>query len=144
MRRAFTFGLALTAGLLLLAPAVAADDGLGPPPDVGGDGASQAGFFGFSHVETVAQSQLATGYFFALGEEVNRLVGARTEILGPPLSSRVVAAFVQRGIGATYVYEVAGGSRGTSSALPTPPPREAPPSYPAHPHHPTPPRPRTP
>ncbi|MDQ1497203.1 MAG: hypothetical protein QOI86_543 [Actinomycetota bacterium] len=128
-------GLSLTAGLLLWTPAVAAEDSAGPPSDVGADtGVAPAGFYGFSTLETMAQSQLATGYFFAIGDEVNRLVGARSEIVGPPVSSRVVAAFVQRGTGAVYVYGVAGGPGGTSGALPDPPPGEAPAYYPPEPH----------
>ncbi|HKN38157.1 MAG TPA: hypothetical protein VJ456_03495 [Acidimicrobiia bacterium] len=111
-------GLALSV-LAVLPPAGAEDAG---------------GFFGFQRLATTAQGQVATGYFFAIGDEVNRIVGARTEIDGPPLNSRVVAAFIQRGIGATYVYGVAGGPGGGSGALPDPPPGEAPAYYPTDPH----------
>ena len=50
------------------------------------------------------------------------------------MNARTVAAFIQRGVGATYVYGVAGGPGGTSGALPDPPPGEAPGYYPTDPH----------
>jgi hypothetical protein len=126
---------AVAVGLFALLPPVGAED-FGPPEAGGGEagGAAQPGFFGFQQLTTVGQGQIATGYFFAIGDEVNRLVGARSEIDGPPVNARTVAAFVQRGVGATYVYGVAGGPGGTSGALPDPPPGEAPGYYPTTPH----------
>jgi hypothetical protein len=120
MKRTLLVGTGLAVALLTLLPPAGAEDA--------------GGFFGFQRLATTAQGQVATGYFFAIGDEVNRLVGARTEIDGPPLNSRVTAAFVQRGIGATYVYGVAGGPGGGSGALPDPPPGEAPAYYPTDPH----------
>ena len=134
MKRILLLAASVGLGLFALLPPVAADD-VGVPPAAGGaSGSSSPGFFGFQHLTTVAQGQVATGYFFAIGEEVNRLVGARSEIDGPPVNARTVAAFIQRGVGATYVYGVAGGPGGTSGALPDPPPGEAPGYYPTDPH----------
>ena len=144
MRRLLVLAASVGAGLLAMVPPVAADargyggvpqGDFGPPSSGGPDGSAAApGFFGFQHLTTVAQGQVATGYFFAIGDEVNRLVGAHSEIDGPPVNTREIAAFVQRGIGATYVYGVAGGPGGTSGALPDPPPGEAPAYYPTDPH----------
>ncbi|MDQ1497667.1 MAG: hypothetical protein QOI86_1007 [Actinomycetota bacterium] len=134
MRRMLVLAASVAVGFFAVLPPVAAED-LGSPPAIGGpDGGNEAGFFGFQHLTTVAQGQVATGYFFAIGDEVNRLVGAHSEIDGPPVNSREIAAFVQRGIGATYVYGVAGGPGGTSGALPDPPPGEAPGYFPTDPH----------
>jgi hypothetical protein len=134
MRRILVLSAVVAVGLLGVLPPVGAED-FAPPEAGGGDTAStQPGFFGFQQLTTVAQGQIATGYFFAIGDEVNRLVGARSEIDGPPVNSRTVAAFIQRGIGATYVYGVAGGPGGTSGALPDPPPGEAPGYFPTTPH----------
>lgn len=134
MRRTLVLSAAVAVGLFAVLPPVGAEE-FGLPQVGGGDaGAAQPGFFGFQQLTTVAQGQIATGYFFAIGDEVNRLVGARSEIDGPPVNARTVAAFIQRGIGATYVYGVAGGPGGTSGALPDPPPGEAPGYYPTTPH----------
>jgi hypothetical protein len=134
MKRLLVLAATAATGLLAVLPPVAAED-FGPPAAGGPDGSSAAsGFFGFQHLNTAAQGQVATGYFFAIGDEVNRLVGAHSEIDGPPVNTRAIAAFLQRGIGATYVYGVAGGPGGTSGALPDPPPGEAPAYYPTDPH----------
>jgi hypothetical protein len=136
MKRMLALTGAVAMGVLAVLPPVGAED-FGPPvPGGSGEsaGSAQPGFFGFQHLTTVAQGQVATGYFFAIGDEVNRLVGARSEIDGPPTNTREIAAFVQRGIGATYVYGVAGGPGGTSGALPDPPPGEAPAYYPTDPN----------
>jgi hypothetical protein len=134
MRRILVAAASVGLGLLFVLPPVGADD-LSTPPDAGGSSVSaQPGFFGFQQLTTVAQGQVATGYFFAIGDEVNRIMGARSEIDGPPVNARTVAAFIQRGIGATYVYGVAGGPGGTSGALPDPPPGEAPAYAPTEPH----------
>jgi hypothetical protein len=134
-RRTLVLGLSVGVGVFALLPPVSAQVDYGPPPDLGAEsGGASPGFFGFSRIETVAQGQMGTGYFFAVGDEVNRIVGARVEIVGPPTNSRSTAAFIQRGIGATYVYGVAGGPGGTSGALPDPPPGEAPAYWPTDPH----------
>ena len=139
MRHRYLLSLVVTAGILAALPSAAAqvDDG-GPSLDGGGlsgdFGGGPAGFFGFSRIQSVAQGQLGTGYFFAIGDEVNRVVGARAEMAGPPINTRSTAAFIQRGVGATYVYGVAGGPGGTSGALPDPPPGEAPAYWPTEPN----------
>jgi hypothetical protein len=136
MKRRLVLAASVVIGVFAVLPPVAAEDFSPPVPGGPGDsgGSGQAGFFGFQHLTTVAQGQVATGYFFAIGDEVNRVVGARSEIDGPPVNTREIAAFLQRGIGATYVYGVAGGPGGTSGALPDPPPGEAPAYYPTDPH----------
>ncbi len=58
------------------------------------------------------------------------LVGALSEINGPPASSRNITALVQRGKGATFVYGVIGGPGGGRGTLPDPPPGEANAFYP--------------
>ena len=91
-------------------------------------------FPGFTAVDSHAQGQLATGYLFAVGDELTRLVGAAVEINGPPPGSQAISAFIQRGAGGTYVYGVAGGGgNGKGGALPQPPPGEADAFYPASP-----------
>lgn len=135
MKRRLVLATSVVIGVFAVLPPVAAED-FGPPVAGGtgeSGGSAPAGFFGFQHLTTLAQGQVATGYFFAIGDEVNRLVGARSETDGPPVNTRAIAAFLQRGIGATYVYGVAGGPGGTSGALPDPPPGEAPAYYPTDP-----------
>jgi hypothetical protein len=98
-------------------------------------GASAAeGFHGFVAFDTNAQGQVATmiGYLGDLPEE-DRIVGARTEINGPPSGGRSVAAFVQKGAAASYTYGVLGGPGGAAGVLPQPAPGEAVALYPAQP-----------
>ncbi|HEX3605733.1 MAG TPA: hypothetical protein VH134_07400 [Candidatus Dormibacteraeota bacterium] len=103
-------------------------------PVVADEGAPAAVFPGFTAVDALAQGQLATGYLFAVGDELTRLVGAQVEINGPPAGSEAIAAFIQRGAGGNYVYGVAGGGgNGKGGALPQPPPGEADAFFPANP-----------
>jgi hypothetical protein len=91
-------------------------------------------FPGFTAVDSHAQGQLATGYLFAVGDELTRLVGAAVEINGPPPGATAIAAYIQKGAGGTYLYGVAGGGgNGKGGALPQPPPGEADAFYPANP-----------
>ncbi|HUR74175.1 MAG TPA: hypothetical protein VMZ00_07855 [Sporichthya sp.] len=92
------------------------------------------GISGFSAVDSSAQGQMGSGYLFAVGDEVSRLVGANAALTGPPDSSQAIAAFFQRGAGATYAYDfIGGGQPGKAGALPQPPPGEAAAYYPANP-----------
>jgi hypothetical protein len=110
---------AATLGLLAFLPPVAAEESV---------------VTGFTGIQTHAQGQAATGYFFAVGEEENRLVGALSEINNPPAGSKNIAAFIQRGVAATYTYGlVGGGGPGQNGKLPDPPPGEAGAFYPANP-----------
>jgi hypothetical protein len=103
-------------------------------PVIADQGAPSAVFPGFTAVDAHAQGQLATGYLFAVGDELTRLVGAAVEINGPPAGAQGTAAFIQRGAGGTYVYGVAGGGgNGKGGALPDPPPGEADAFFPANP-----------
>jgi hypothetical protein len=112
---------AVTLGLLAVLPPVGAEEPGGGVP-------------GFSAVATHAQGQAATGYFFDVGNEENRLVGALSEIATPPSSSQNIAALVQRGVAASFVYGMAGGGGpGKAGVLPQPPPGEADAFYPAEP-----------
>jgi hypothetical protein len=114
--------------LLSLLPAVEAGAELGPPTEAGG---GDNGFHGFAQFDTHAQSQVATltGFLNAFRED-NSLVGALSEINGPPGSSRNITAMFQRGKGATFVYGVIGGPGGGRGTLPDPPPGEANAFYP--------------
>ncbi|MDQ3947337.1 MAG: hypothetical protein M3357_19700, partial [Actinomycetota bacterium] len=106
-----------------------AADEVGGPPE-----AQARAFPGFTLVETFAQGQMATGYFFAVGDEENRLVGAVSTVNGPPAGSANLAAFVQRGVAASYMYGLAGGGGpGQAGILPQPPPGEAGAFFPAEP-----------
>src|SRR5207302_2229340 len=89
----------------------------------GGD--SGGGFHGFAGFDTHAEGQIATltGFLNAFRED-NSLVGASSEINGPPANSRNVVAFFLRGRGATFVYGVIGGPGGARGTLPPPPPGE--------------------
>jgi hypothetical protein len=114
--------------LLSLLPAVEAGADLGPPAEAGG---GDNGFHGFAGFDTHAQSQVVTltGFLNAFRED-NSLVGALSEINGPPASSRNITALFQRGKGATFVYGVIGGPGGGRGTLPDPPPGEANAFYP--------------
>ncbi|HEY3238264.1 MAG TPA: hypothetical protein VGL92_01775 [Acidimicrobiia bacterium] len=112
-----------------------------PPPGAGGapeeaaaQEAVESGFHGFGSFETRAQGQVAelTGFLNAFRED-NRIVGAVSEINGPPANSRNIAAFFQRGEGATFIYGVIGGGGGERGTLPDPPPGEANAFYPTDP-----------
>jgi len=122
VRRLMLMAAVVPLALLALLPPVAADE-LGPPAPAGGDA---GGFHGFSQFDTHARGQIATLTGF-LGEfrEDNSLVGAVSEINGPPANSRNIAAFFLRGRGATFVYGVIGGPGGARGTLPDPPPGEA-------------------
>ncbi|HEV7865478.1 MAG TPA: hypothetical protein VGR20_22465 [Acidimicrobiia bacterium] len=130
MKRLLILAAALPLALLALLPPVAADE-LGPPAESGGD---TSGFHGFAGFETHAQGQVATltGFLNAFRED-NNLVGALSEINGPPANSRNIAAVVQRGKAATFVYGVIGGPGGGRGTLPDPPPGEANAYYPTDP-----------
>ncbi len=134
MRRLFIMAVAVPMALLALLPSVEAQE-LGPPPEAGGSGGSGAeGFHGFQGFDTHAQAQVATltGYLNAFRED-NSIVGAVSEVNGPPVSSRNITALVFRGKGATFVYGVIGGQGGGRGTLPDPPPGEANAFYPSGP-----------
>ncbi|HEY4410092.1 MAG TPA: hypothetical protein VGO87_09425 [Acidimicrobiia bacterium] len=116
--------------LLSYLPRVEAGAELGPPADAGG-GAGAEGFHGFAGFDTHTQAQIATltGFLNAFRED-NSLVGTTSEINGPPANSRNIAAFFERGKGATFVYGVIGGPGGARGTLPDPPPGEANAFYP--------------
>jgi hypothetical protein len=118
--------LAVPFAFLILLPPVAAQEA---PGEVVVDG-----FHGFSSFETRAQGQVAetTGFLNAFRED-DRIIGALSEINGPPANSRNVAAFVQRGEGAVFIYGVIGGGGGERGTLPDPPPGEANAYYPTDP-----------
>jgi hypothetical protein len=114
-------------------PPVGAEDQ--PPPEAPpAQQPAGPGFHGFGSFDTHAQGQVATltGYLNAFRED-NRLVGAVSEINGPPANSINIAAFFQRGRGATFVYGVIGGPGGARGTLPDPPPGEANAYYPTDP-----------
>jgi hypothetical protein len=121
VRRIMLTGAAVSLGLLFLLPPVGAEE-------------AQAGFHGFGSFGTHAQGQVAeiTGYLNAFRED-NRLVGALSEINGPPANSINIAALVQRGQAATFAYGVIGGPGGARGTLPDPPPGEANAYYPTDP-----------
>lgn len=127
-RRILLAAAVVPMALLSLLPAVEAGADLGPPAEAGG---GDNGFHGFAQFDTHAQSQVATltGFLNAFRED-NSLVGALSEINGPPASSRNITAFFQRGKGATFVYGVIGGPGGGRGTLPDPPPGEANAFYP--------------
>ena len=125
MRRLFIMAVAVPMALLALLPSVGAQE-LGPPPEVGGSSGAAEGFHGFEGFETHAQGQVATltGFLNAFRED-NSVVGAVSEINGPPANARNISALVLRGKGATFVYGVLGGQGGGRGTLPDPPPGEA-------------------
>lgn len=114
--------------LLAFLPAVQAGAELGPPAEAGG---GENGFHGFAQFDTHAKGQIVTltGFLNAFRED-NSVVGAVSEINGPPATSRNIAAFFLRGQGATFVYGVIGGPGGGRGTLPDPPPGEANAYYP--------------
>ena len=128
MKRRMLLAAVVPMALLSLLPAVEAGAELGPPAEAGG---GDNGFHGFAQFDTHAQSQVVTltGFLNAFRED-NSLVGALSEINGPPANSRNIAAFFLRGRGATFVYGVIGGPGGARGTLPDPPPGEANAYYP--------------
>jgi hypothetical protein len=119
---------------MLLVPAVLLGFFAVLPPVGAEEAAGAGGLAGFTAVATHAQGQAATGYYFQVGNEENRLVGALSEVSWPPSLSQNVAALVQRGVAASFVYGMAGGGGpGKAGALPQPPPGEASAFYPAEP-----------
>ena len=102
------------------------DDG---DPAAGGDSAAA-----FDSFDVQAQSQAATGYLFAVGDEENRLAGARVGVAKPADVYALAAAF-QRGLAAGYFYTaVLGHSAGGGAGLaPEPPPGETRGLYPSEP-----------
>lgn len=123
---------AVVLGLGAFLPPVGAEEG--DPAASDPTTAAAATFPGFAAVDSYAQGQLATGYFFAVGDEENRLVGAQSVINGPPAGSGNVAAFFQRGVAASYMYGlIGGGGPGKAGVLPQPPPGEAGAFFPADP-----------
>jgi hypothetical protein len=130
MRKPIMFISAVALGLFALLPPVGAEEA-GEVADTSSGGGNVPGF---ATVATHAQGQAATGYFFNVGNEENRLVGALSAIATPPSSSTNVAALVQRGVVASFVYGMAGGGGpGKAGALPDPPPGEAAAYFPAEP-----------
>jgi len=132
MRRRIVTVAALMVGLFAMLPPVGAEPASGTADPGGGAGAGTVP--GFSAIATHAQGQAATGYFFDVGNEENRLVGALSEIAAPPSTSQNIAALVQRGVAASFVYGMAGGGGpGKAGVLPQPPPGEADAFFPAEP-----------
>jgi hypothetical protein len=128
VKRRILLAAVVPMALLSLLPAVKAGADLGPPAEAGG---GDNGFHGFAGFDTHAQSQVVTltGFLNAFRED-NSLVGALSEINGPPANSRNITALFQRGKGATFVYGVIGGPGGGRGTLPDPPPGEANAFYP--------------
>jgi hypothetical protein len=128
VKRRILLAAVVPMALLSLLPAVKAGADLGPPAEAGG---GENGFHGFAGFDTHAQSQVVTltGFLNAFRED-NSLVGVLSEINGPPANSRNIAAFFERGKGATFVYGVIGGPGGGRGTLPDPPPGEANAFYP--------------
>lgn len=88
----------------------------------------------FQRIQASAQGQAGTGYFFAVGKEENRLVGALSEINGPPGGASAIAALLQPGVAASYTYGTAGGGGpGQNGTLPQPMPGVAQAFFPAEP-----------
>ncbi|MGH8972241.1 MAG: hypothetical protein ACRD0C_03460 [Acidimicrobiia bacterium] len=118
--------------LLLLAVPVALLTVL--PPVSAQEAVELGGFHGFGSFETRAQGQVAetTGYLNAFRED-DRILGALSEINGPPANSRNIAALFQRGEAITFIYGVIGGGGGERGTLPDPPPGEANAYYPTDP-----------
>lgn len=130
MKRLLIMAVVVPMALLGLLPPVEAEE-LGPPAPAGGDA---SGFHGFAQFDTHAQGQVVTptAYLNAFRED-NSLVGAVSEINGPPATSRNITALVFRGRAVTFVYGVIGGGGGERGTLPDPPPGEANAYYPTNP-----------
>lgn len=128
MKRRILLAAVVPIALLAVLPAVEAGADLGPPAEAGG---GDNGFHGFAQFDTHAKGQIVTltGFLNAFRED-NSVVGAVSEINGPPATSRNIAAFFLRGQGATFVYGVIGGPGGGRGTLPDPPPGEANAYYP--------------
>lgn len=128
VKRRMLLAAVVPMALLAFLPAVEAGAELGPPAEAGG---GENGFHGFAQFDTHAKGQIVTltGFLNAFRED-NSVVGAVSEINGPPATSRNIAAFFLRGQGATFVYGVIGGPGGGRGTLPDPPPGEANAYYP--------------
>jgi len=128
VKRRILLAAVVPIALLAFLPAVEAGAELGPPAEAGG---GDNGFHGFAQFDTHAKGQIVTltGFLNAFRED-NSVVGAVSEINGPPATSRNIAAFFLRGQGATFVYGVIGGPGGGRGTLPDPPPGEANAFYP--------------
>jgi hypothetical protein len=92
-------------------------------------GASQADGDDFTNFSIEAQSQAASTYMYAAGDEVERLAGAVAKV-DKPENVNVIAAAVQMGLVAGYSYgSTLGGSKSAGSGgtglLPNTPPGEA-------------------
>jgi hypothetical protein len=98
-------------------------------PAAGGDPA-----VAFDSFEVQAQSQAAAGYLFAVGDEENRLAGARVGVAKPADVYALAAAF-QRGLAAGYFYAAVLGrsAAGGAGVAPEPPPGETRGLYPSEP-----------
>jgi hypothetical protein len=133
VKRRILLAAVVPLALLSLLPAVEAGAELGPPAEAGG-GEGGNGFHGFAQFETHAQGQVvtATAFLNAFRED-NSIVGAMSEINGPPPSSRNISALLFRGKAVTFVYGVIGGQGGGRGTLPDPPPGEANAFYPSNP-----------
>jgi len=129
VKRRMLLAAVVPMALLAFLPAVEAGAELGPPAEAGGS--EDGSFHGFAQFDTHAKSQILTltGFLNAFRED-NSVVGAVSEINGPPATSRNIAAFFLRGEGATFVYGVIGGPGGGRGTLPDPPPGEANAYYP--------------
>jgi len=84
MRRRMLLVPAVILGFFAVLPPVGAEEAGGVP--------------GFSAVATHAQGQAATGYFFNVGNEENRMVGALSEIGTPPSTTMSQPAAVSSAI----------------------------------------------
>ena len=129
MGRMRRLGGCATVGLLALSGAVPAWGDGGADPAAGGDPAAV-----FDRFEVQAQSQAAAGYLFAVGDEENRLAGARVGVAKPADVYALAAAF-QRGLAAGYFYAAVLGrsAAGGAGVAPEPPPGETRGLYPSEP-----------
>lgn len=129
MQRTRRLGATVAIGLLAVGPALPAwgDGDADPAVDRGSASA-------FESFEVQAQSQAAAGYLFAVGDEEDRLAGARVGVAKPADVYALAAAF-QRGLAAGYFYAAVLGSSagGGAGVAPEPPPGETRALYPSEP-----------
>jgi hypothetical protein len=126
MRR-LSIGVVVAVALLSAAGPAGADES----PDSSGPGSAFATF------SVLGQSQVATTWLYAVGEEEEHIGGAMVAVDKPENVAAVAAAF-QRGTAAGYTYgaTVGGGSNagaGGKGIAPEPPPGEADGQYPSSP-----------